>query len=402
MALCPVPLNSRNYSLYYVVQTECDVLPESPVFKRVSLTGGSPVLSRDTLQSATLDGSSEVTGIRLGSSVVNLEIAFELMFGVHDDLIEFVMQSSWVNGTTQASKSIVISSTAKTATISGEDLTSVIKANDYVVMPSLTGGNAEPLLVTAIAFSTDTTITFGAAKKANPQISLVGLEDETGTSDIKVSGSISVGTDRKLASFLTKYDDIDGANKYQLVMDCEVTQFTFNPTVNANITGTFTVIGKTLASAQALPTGASFATELNKKPLTGIDGSIVAAGARVAFSESMTYTLNRAGEASYELGSAFMAFVDYGKTTSEMSVTSKFVDFTTAVLFESLSPPDVAYNFTSSFDGDCIGFSWPTCALTGFTNSVGEGTIPQEVTLVPYKPVGAQSSLTIHRVSSNA
>ena len=42
--------------------------------------------------------------------------------------------------------------------------------------------------------------------------------------------------------FLMEYNDIEGANKYQLVMDCEVTQFSFNPSVNAITTGTFTVL----------------------------------------------------------------------------------------------------------------------------------------------------------------
>lgn len=398
---CLVPLNSRNYKAFYLFQEDCGVLPANPVFKQISTTGGSPVLSRDTLQSAELDGSSEVTGIRNGSAVVNMELAFELKYAVHDDLIEAVMQNEWVAGTTLAGEDVVIDASAKTATITGKDLTASIAVNDRIVMPSLTGGNARPMLVTAIAFGADTVITFGSAKIANPQISQVGLADETATTDIKVSDKITVGTTQKQLAILIEYSDIPGDDKYQLIMDSEVTQFSFNPSVNANITGTFTIVGKTLASAQPLPAGATLDPLTAKKPMTGIDGSLAEDGVRVAFAESMNYTLNRAGEPSYELGSEFLSFIDYGKTTNELSITSKFVDYTTAVKFESIVQPDISFNFTSAYDGDCLGFTWPSCILTGVSNTVGEGTIPQELTVIPYKPAGTQSSLIIHRVSAN-
>lgn len=398
--LCPVPLNSRNYSAYYVEQTDCDVLPSNPIFKQIGTTGGSPQLTRDVLQSAEIDGSSEVTGARLGSKVVNLEIAYEMKYGIHDDLREFLFQSSWVAGNVIAGKAVVIDATAKTATIAGEDLTADIAVNDRIAMPGLTGGNKAPLLVTDVTFSTDTVITFNVAKKSNPEIGLIGLDDETGTTDIRTSDKLYIGTERKLFAVLVVYNDIEGPNKYQLVMNCECTQSSDNPSVNAIVTGTFTVVGKTLASAQPLPTGATLESYDKYKPMTGIDGAIAQNGVRVGFSDSMTFSLNRAGEPSYELGSDSMSYVDYGKTVNEVTITSKFVDFVTALRFEQAEQDDVDYNFTAAYDGDCIGWTWPTAIITGVSTTVGEGTIPQEITLLPYKPVGALSSLVLHRVTN--
>ncbi len=400
MALCPVPLNSRNFKAYYVAQTECDVLPANPVFTQIGTTGGSPQLTRDPLQSAVIDGSSEVTGVRLGSKVVNYEIAYELQYGVHDDLREFLFQSSWIAGNVLAGKTIVIDAISKTATIAGEDLTSDIAINDRIAMPSLTGGNKNPLLVTDISFSTDTVITFNSAKVANAQVGLVGLADETGTSDIRTSDKLYIGTERKLFAILVEYSDIDNANKYQLVMNCECTKSSDSPAVNAITTGTFTVVGKTLASAQPLPAGATLVPYDSYKSMTGIDGSITQEGERVMFSESMSFTLNRAGEPSYELGSDSMSFVDYGKTVNEVSITSKFVDFASALKFEQTEQSEVDYNFTAVYEGDCIGWTWPTAILTGVSPTVGEGTIPQELTLMPFKPQGALSSLVLHRVTN--
>lgn len=398
MALCPVPLNSNNVEVYYVLQTDCEALPVSPVFKRISFTGGVPAIERETLQSAEIDGGSEITGVRLGSFGVNSEQNVELKAGVHDDLLAACMQNTWTSGSVLASKGIVIDSAAKTATIAGEDLTGDISVNDRIYMPSLTGGNAEVQLVTAITFSTDTVITFGSARVANTQTGRTGLEDETGTSDIRVSDKLIVGTSRQPMALLIKYTDMPGPNNYQLVMDAEVTQFSFNPQVNSIITGSFSIIGKTMASAQPLPAGATLDQLLDKKPMTGIDGSIAQNGERLAFSESMTFSLNRNGEASYELGSKYMSHIDYDRATSEVSITSKFVNFDAQLAFEAEQVVD--YNFTASIGGDALGFTWPTALLTGVNRTVDTGSIPQELTLMPYKPSGSVSTLVIHRVSN--
>ncbi|AZU97861.1 major tail protein [Vibrio phage LP.2] len=398
MALCPVPLNSNNVKIYYVKQTDCEELPANPVFKRISFTGGVPTIERETLQSAEIDGGAEVTGVRLGSFGVNSEQNVELKAGVHDDLLEACMQNTWVAGSTVASTPVVVDATAKTVTVTGTDVTSQIAVNDRIYMPGLTGGNADVQLVTAISFSTDTVITLGSARVANPQTGRTGLADESASTAINVSDKLIVGTSRQPMALLIEYTDMAGPNNYQLVMDAEVTQFSFNPQVNAIITGSFTIIGKTMASAQPLPTGATLEDLLDKKPMTGIDGSIAQNGERVAFSESMTFSLNRNGEASYEIGSKYMSHIDYDRATSEVSVTSKFVNFDAQLAFEAETLVD--YNFTASIDGDALGFTWPTALLTGVNRTVDTGSIPQELTLMPYKPSGAVSTLVIHRVSN--
>ena len=60
---------------------------------------------------------------------------------------------------------------------------------------------------------------------------------------------------------------------------------------------------------------------------------------------------------------------------------------------------DGSYYFTSEFDGECVGFNWPTAIISGLENTVGEGDIAQAVTVTPYKKDGI-SSFVMHRVSS--
>lgn len=398
MPLCPVPLNSNNVAVSYVFQSDCEKLPDNPVFKPLSFTGGIPAITRDVLQSSELDGTSEITSIRLGSFAVAGDSNVELKAGVHDDMLEACMQSTWVPGETLASATVTIDATAKTATVTGVDVTSQVNVNDYIAFEGFTGYNGEAHLVTAISFSDDTTITLGAAKVANPQTGRPGLVDESADTTGKTSDHIHVGTQTKPFAMLIEHKDIDDADRYVLIMDCEVTQFSFNPSVNSNITGSFSIIGKTMASGIPLPTGATFDNQLDKKPLTGIDGSIVSEGARIAFSESMTFSLNRNGEASYEIGSKYSAFVDYGKATNEVSITSKFVNFDIQKKFEAET--NVDYSFAAALDGDLIAFQWPNCLLTGVDRTIGEGVIPQELTIFPYKPAGAASSLTIRRMAA--
>jgi hypothetical protein len=398
MPLCSVPLNSNNVKVSYSFQDDCEKLNDNPVFKPLSFTGGVPAITRDVLQSAELDGTSEITNIRLGSFAVAGDSNVELKAGVHDDMLEACMQSAWIAGETLASATVTIDADLQTATITGVDITSQVNVNDYVAFTELTGYNSQAHLVTAITFSTDTVITFGAAKVANPQTGRVGLTDESAASVGKTSDYINVGTQRKPFAMLIEHKDLDDTDRYVLIMDCEVTQFSFNPSVNSNITGAFSIIGKTMASGIPLPAGATFDPQTAKKPLTGIDGSIVSAGARIAFSESMTFSLNRNGEASYEIGSKYMAFIDYGKATNEVSITSKFVNFDIQQKFEAET--NVDYSFAAALDGDLLAFQWPNCLLTGVDRTIGEGVIPQELTIFPYKPAGSTSSLTIRRMAA--
>lgn len=396
MACGPTPATSNAVRLFYLVQDTCGELPASPVFKQLPFTTGVPSIQRDVLQSAELDGSPEITGIRLGSYNVTNETGVELKYGVHDDLLASAMQSEWVAGQDVPSGAVVVDSTAKTVTVTGVDVTSVISVNDLIKLPDLTGYNAEPQLVTAIAFTTDTVITLGSAKTANPLLNIIGLTDESGTSSIITNDILTVGTIRKKVALLVEYGDITGGPTYDLVIDAEATGFNFNVAVNALVTGTINFIGKTFAGNSGLPVGATLQNAVNVEPYTGIDGCLAKDGAPLLLSTAADMTLDRGASPVFELCSKYLSHISYAKANNTVSVSTFFYDYNLSDQFESEVDGD--YTIICSLDGKAMAFNYPTAKITGLTRDVAEGDIAQTAELQAYKPGGAVSSLIIRRV----
>lgn len=395
---CLQPASANATRLFYCVQEDCGELPLNPVFKQLRFTGGVPSLSMDPLTSNELDGSPEVTGIRLGSRQVANDAAVELYYGAHDDLLESAMQSSWVAGNSIPSQSIVIDADALTATITGYDATAEIFEGDLIRFPDLTlGGNNQPLLVTTISFSTDTVIGLDVAKKDDPALGIDGLINESGSSTVTQGDKLLVGTDRTKIALLVEYGDINGGPTYDLVLDAEATGFSFDVAVNAIVTGTISFIGKTFGQNTGLPAGATLTSPNSEKPFTGIDGSIVKNGIPLLLSSSATMSLDRGATASFEIGSKFLSHISYGRAVNDVSVSTFFYDYALSQDYEN--EVEGNYSIIVSLDGKAMSFNYPTALITVLDRDVSEGDITQATTLSPYKPVGQSSSLIIQRIA---
>jgi hypothetical protein len=395
---CLTPASANATSLYYAIQNDCwTEIPDSTEFKKIRFTGGVPTLQMDPLTSSELDGSPEITGIRLGSRQVNNEAAVELYYGAHDDLLESVMQSGWVAGTPIASQSIVIDATALTATIVGYDATTEIAAGGYIKFPDLLlGGNNQPLIATAVNFAVDTVINLAVAKADNPTAGISGLVNETASSTITIADKLKVGTTRKKIALLVEYGDIDGGPTYDLTLDAEATGFNFNVAVNAIVTGSISFIGRFFGQNVTLPPTTTLVDNNSNKPFTGIDGSFVKNDTPLLLSTSADISLDRGATPSFEIGSKFMSHVSYGKATNEVSVGTFFYDYALSGDYENEVEGD--YTIAVSLDGKAMSFTYPTAIITGLDPDVSEGDITQTATLSPYKPAGQDSSLIIQRI----
>jgi hypothetical protein len=394
---CLIPASANATALYYSVQTVCGELDASPVFKKIRFTGGVPTLSMDALTSAELDGSPEVTAIRMGSRQSNAEAAIELYFGAHDDLLESAMQSTWQTGSVINGESVVIDSVGLTATVTGSDVTALISVGDYIKFPDMTNpGNQQPQLVTDISFTTDTVIGLDTAKANNPTLGVVGLIDETATTDITIADKLLIGTERKFIALLVEYGDLNGGPAYDLTLDNEVTGFSFNVAVNAIITGSMTFIGRTFSQNSGLPAGATLTDNNSEKPFTGIDGSFVKNGLPLLLSTSADLSLDRGATPSFELNSKFMSHISYDKAVNEVSIGTFFYDYALSNDYEG--EVEGSYSIAASLAGKAMAFSYPTALITGLERDVSTGDITQTATLSPFKPAGQASSLIIQRI----
>lgn len=395
---CNRPASANATSLYYLIQDTCGELPLNPVFKKLRFTGGVPTLTMDPLTSSELDGSPEITGVRLGSRQVANESGVELYYGAHDDLLESAMQSTWIAGNSIAAQSCQIIAAARELKILGVDESTSLVAGDLIKAESFTlGANNQPMLITTVTFDgTDTIIGIDAAKESNSLIGIVGIEDETVTSDVVTSSKLLISTERKFIALLVEYGDINGGPTYDLVVDNEATGFNFNAAVNAIVTGTINFIGKSMGQNITLPSGTTFVDNNTEKPFTGIDGAIIKNGLPLVLSSGADMTLDRGATASFEIGSKFMSHVSYGKATNEVSIDTFFYDYALSGDYENEVEGD--YTIILSLDGKAMAFQYPTALITGLDRDVSEGDITQAATLTPYKPAGQASSLIIHRI----
>ncbi len=397
MPACRTPATANATKVYYHEQTLCGELPADAAFKRMRFVSGSPSVSADTLLSAELDGTPEITGVRLGSRTPSVDNSVELYYGAHDDLLAGAMQSDWVAGTPTASVGIVVDAATKTWVIAGVDLTSAISVGDIVKAVSLTGYNTTPLQVTEIAFSTDTTITFAAARESNSTYNITGITDETGTSVININDTLIIGVTRKRFALLFEYGDITGAPKYELMMDCEVTGFTFNFAVNANVTGNLNFIGVSNATDFTVPGGWTFAdSAFTGESFTGIDGCVIKNNTPVLGATSADLALDRGASAAFELCSQNPAHISYDKANNTVGLSAFVYDLQDDIDFQNEVVDSCSV--VARLDGKALAFSYPNLKITSADKDISTGDITRTTSRQAFKPGTATSSLIIRRV----
>ena len=193
-----------------------------------------------------------------------------------------------------------------------------------------------------------------------------------------------------------EYGDITGGPTYDLIVDAEVTGFNFNVAVNALVTGTLSMIGKTHASNSGLPAGATLQDVAAHKPYTAIDGCMAKDGAQLLLTTSADMTLDRGASAVFELCSKCLSHISYTKANNTVSVSTFFYDYNLQTDFEGEVEGD--YSIVCSLEGKAMAFNYPNALFTGLDKDVSEGDISQTAELQAYKPAGAVSSLIIRRV----
>ena len=388
------PATGQATSLWYCVQGASGELPANPTWKRFRFTSGAPTVTRDTLESAELDGTAERTAIRLGSFSVNSESAIELVHLQHDDLLAACMQSTWTAGTTVAGLSATVDPVAKTVTrAAGSFITDGVKVGDFIAFPGLTGYNHRPQFVTAV---TATKVTFGAAIAKNALAGIDGLVAESAVSTSLVIGrQLKVGVARKQIAILTVYNDlVVGTPKYDLALDCECVASQLSVGVNAMVTGSFTFVGKYFAHDIALPAGSTFTGDTAQRPYSGIEGGTMYNNAVVSHVSSMEMTLDRGAEAVFDLGSKFASHVSYTKAKNSITASTflyegnPYLDAFFGELEQSLS--------VAVTDDDIgMAFSYPKVTCTAAAPDVTEGDIAINATFEAVKDSTAQSSLVL-------
>lgn len=371
---CITPATGQATAMYYVVQETCGEVPANPVWKRLRFTGGVPAVTRDTLESAELNGTSELTSIRLGSYNVAGDAAVELYPVDHDDLLACALQSTWTAGSTVAGLTVDVDADAKTFTrAAGSFITDGVTVGSLIRFPGLTGANSQPLVVTAVSALV---VTAAFAPVAVAELGRAGLADQTaGSTSLVIGSNIKVGVARKKIAILTVYNDITpGTPVYDLAIDAEITGFNFSVGVNSIVTGTFNMIGRYFGNNVALPTGSTFAPDSTKEPFSGFEGGVIYDQSALGFVSSLEITLDRGAQASFVVGDKFASHITYTKARSTLTANTFLYDgnpLKSAFFSEAEKQVVLVCN-----DGtNATMFRYPRVTITSAAPQVQEGDI---------------------------
>jgi len=382
---CPTPATGSNSSVYYVKEDVCGVTPENPIFKLLRRTSGNMQLTKDTLESNELDGKRDRSDVRLGQNQATGDFGIEMSFTSHDDFYAAAIGGEFTAGQAQAGLNITVDEVAKTFTADSGDFTLAYAVGDLVSFAGLTGNNAKPFVATEV-----TALVITGANLPDGY-----LTAETGASDAQ--GASKAVIDDVCTSFtiLENYPDLEGGpDIYTITRGVKVTGWSFTLAVNANNTGSFTMLGLNQEVNALLPAGATF-EDINKTEVySGVDGTIYEGGAVLGYVNSADNSLDTEASAQFALGDDFASFIEQGRVLSTVTLGTFFTSYTLLEKFINETPSSIDLLMESK-DGTMV-FSYPRVRYTSGTPDVsGPGSITQSLEALPVQTVTGGSSLVI-------
>ena len=358
------PFTGSNTSHYYIEEVTPGVTPDNPLWTAIRNTGGIPAIIKDALISDELDDSREITGVRVGNEQAQGEYGVELSQTSQDALIANAMSSSWASGLKLLGVDVAVTSVSKdfTRTDGGDFISDGVEVGDLIRFKDLTGDNAIPFIVTQVSIST---VNGGAITHK--------LTDEAVTTDIDTGDKIGTGSECKTMSILTWLRGKCGTvDKYVLTKGVEFTGFSFEVAVNAQVTGSFPLLGRTQEFSDTPPTGSTFAADLTTRAFAGVDGKVLVDDAIQAFVTSSTLTNDNEASAQFELGNKAVSFVERGRATNTVSMSGFMANTDLIQRFVNEVETSVAI-VLNGLDG-AMSFTYPKTFLTAATPEIGGPT----------------------------
>lgn len=394
---CVSPANAALTSHYYIEESSCGVTPSNPAWKPLRYTSGNMQLNKDSISSAELDGSREVADIRLGQNQTTGDISIELSYGSYDDLLGAALGGTWVAGGTGSALRINVDATAKTFTRLAGDWTTDVSVGDIIKFSGYTnpGNNGVfyvvgvTSLVLTVAVKAGVLVTEAAALVGSPAAYAIGYT---------VGDTLGIGTTRRTFSILTHFADAGGGSgEYHLTTGVEITGYSFDVSVNAIVTGSLSTIGRKYESDVALPAGSTFPVVPKTEVFAGVDGRIFENDAVLGYVTSMSFALDNAASAQFEIGSDDVSFIEIGRANSTLSLSTFFYD--SALLTKFINETETKVQLTLAGNDGTMAVYFPRVVYTSGTPEVsGEGSITQTFDAQALRN-GAESSVTISRIA---
>lgn len=356
-------------SQWYIPETVPGEVPVTPAWNAFRYASGIPALTKDTLQSEELDDSREITDIRTGNESVNGEFSVELSPGAYTPILENALRTTALPGFTELAVEITVLASAKTFTrTAGDFVADGVVVGDLTRFKDLSGNNASAFIVTAVSALV---VTGGAITAV--------LTDEVVTSDYTVADKYKTGKECKTMSVLTWLQGRCGTvAKYLLTTGVEMSGFNFEVAVNANVTGSFPLIGRKQVTLDAPPAGSTFNPAPVGRVFSGVDGKLLIDGAVQGLVTSATITNDNAASPQFELGDKAVSFVEIGRANNTISLSAFMADFTSHDRF--LNETQASIDIVLTGPSGAMSFSYPKVFLTESTPEIGgENSVTQSL-----------------------
>lgn len=362
--------DGSRHSLYAVEEVTAGTTPNNPALDLVRITGTTLGLNKDSLQSEEIRSDRQMADFRLGANQVAGDINFELSYGSFDQFLEAVLMSSDWAAPADTGVTTIDATATGFSRASGSFLTDGFRVGMLVVSSGFVGSgfNGKSVVTAVNALTMNTTPVSGTH----------GVEAGGGDEQVIAAEAITGGTKRRAFTFIRHFADILTADKpYHIFRGVEMNNVQFTIASNSMITGTLSVMGRSMGVAEDL-TGLGTPTynaASTTSPLDSFTGTLQEGGTTIAVITEITLNLQNGLEPRFVVGSKNSINPSVGRSNLTGQITAYFENSALLDKFINETDSDIVFSLPDA-DGNLQRYTIPRIKYTGGQPDVsGEGPV---------------------------
>lgn len=351
-------------NLSYVEETEWGTTPSTPSMKLLRNTGGGGIqLQRDSLQSQEYRSDRQIAAMRLGNKRPTLEVPFEFSFGSFDDFLEGALFGEWAVAYKLTAQTVSVDATAKTfSRTTGSWITDGVQVGDKIITTGFIDAKNNGTFVVSKVVALAITCATAA--------DLVNVTGGTGVAVTTTRQRLKQGVTKKFYTVEEGFTDID---QHQNIKGAMINGFTLAISTNAMVTGSFSLLAKSISAYSATPLDESPDAAPTTDPFDSYTGSLIEGGSSAVVT-AVNLSLNNGLEALFACFAEEAHRMGVGRANLTGSLSAFFEDATIANKFIAETESALVFTLTD-LDGNSYTITVPRIKYTGSTKSVSENNV---------------------------
>jgi hypothetical protein len=204
--------------------------------------------------------------------------------------------------------------------------------------------------------------------------------------------TIVTGTTARSFTIERHHEDI---NKYIRSTGCSFNSMSLSIAPNSMVTGSFSVIGKDLATAGSALAGASYPAATTTDPFDSFTGAITEGGSAIAVVTALELNIENGMEAQYVVGDSTTLQPPLAKSTVTGSITAYFENTALIDKFINETSSAITFTLTDGASNDYI-FNMPNVKYNSGNPEVGgPGAVTVTLDFIALFNTGISSQLQI-------